>query len=63
MIGLRSIYRIRCLQVRLPTQSENERNFHIFYQMCKGADDDERERWELQGVNRITSYSTRIERN
>ncbi|CAM9751488.1 unnamed protein product, partial [Ectocarpus sp. 12 AP-2014] len=36
-------------KVRIPTQAENERNFHIFYQMCKGGDDEERERWELQG--------------
>lgn len=36
--------------MRIPTQAENERNFHIFYQMCKGGDDEERERWELQGA-------------
>lgn len=38
------------LKVRLPTQSENERNFHIFYQMCKGGTDEEKERWELEGM-------------
>ncbi|CAN0396399.1 unnamed protein product [Discosporangium mesarthrocarpum] len=36
-------------KVRLPTQSSNERNFHVFYQMCKGGDDEEKERWELEG--------------
>lgn len=37
------------LQVRLPTQSKNERNFHIFYQMCRGGSDEEKEHWELEG--------------
>ncbi|CAN0470990.1 unnamed protein product, partial [Ectocarpus sp. 8 AP-2014] len=36
-------------KVRIPAQAHDERNFHIFYQMCKGGDDEERERWELQG--------------
>lgn len=36
-------------QVRLPTQSKNERNFHIFYQMCRGGSDEEKEHWELEG--------------
>ncbi|CAM9710314.1 unnamed protein product, partial [Ectocarpus sp. 8 AP-2014] len=36
-------------KVRIPAQAHDERNFHIFYQMCKGGDDKERERWELQG--------------
>ncbi|KAG5183737.1 P-loop containing nucleoside triphosphate hydrolase protein [Tribonema minus] len=36
-------------KVRIPNQSENERNFHIFYQMTKGASDEERERWALEG--------------
>ncbi|CAM9585491.1 unnamed protein product [Ascophyllum nodosum] len=35
-------------KVRLPTQSKNERNFHIFYQMCKGGSEEEKERWELE---------------
>ena len=42
--------------MRLPTQSENERNFHIFYQMCKGGDEEERERWELQGKEGLCYY-------
>ncbi|CAM9387457.1 unnamed protein product, partial [Sphacelaria rigidula] len=36
-------------KVRIPTQSENERNFHVFYQMCKGGSEEEKERWELEG--------------
>jgi myosin-5 len=35
-------------KVRLPTHAENERNFHIFYQMCSGASDEERIRWRLR---------------
>lgn len=37
--------------MRLPTQSKNERNFHIFYQMCRGGSDEEKEHWELEGGN------------
>mmetsp|Transcript_676 Transcript_676/g.962 ORF Transcript_676/g.962 Transcript_676/m.962 type:complete len:1715 (-) Transcript_676:47-5191(-) len=36
-------------KVRIPNQSEHERNFHIFYQMTKGANDDERKNWDLEG--------------
>jgi len=37
-------------KVRLPNQSENERNFHIFYQMCAGATEEEKQRLRLDDI-------------
>ncbi|XP_036196170.1 unconventional myosin-XIX isoform X1 [Myotis myotis] len=34
-------------KTRVACQASNERNFHIFYQICKGASADERLRWHL----------------
>ncbi|XP_059525706.1 unconventional myosin-XIX isoform X1 [Myotis daubentonii] len=34
-------------KTRVACQATNERNFHIFYQICKGASADERLRWHL----------------
>lgn len=47
------LLRFKLIQVRLPTQSENERNFHVFYQMCKGGNEEEKERWELEGMHAV----------
>lgn len=35
-------------KVRIPNQSPDERSFHIFYQMTKGASDADREVWALK---------------
>ncbi|KAL6059075.1 hypothetical protein STEG23_024068, partial [Scotinomys teguina] len=34
-------------KTRVACQASNERNFHIFYQICKGATNDERLQWYL----------------
>ncbi|KAM4843699.1 unconventional myosin-XIX isoform 2-T4 [Thomomys bottae] len=34
-------------KTRVAYQASNERNFHIFYQICKGASEDERLQWHL----------------
>ncbi|XP_069883210.1 unconventional myosin-XIX isoform X2 [Dipodomys merriami] len=34
-------------KTRVACQAINERNFHIFYQICKGASEDERLQWHL----------------
>ncbi|XP_042548906.1 unconventional myosin-XIX isoform X1 [Dipodomys spectabilis] len=34
-------------KTRVACQATNERNFHIFYQICKGASEDERLQWHL----------------
>ncbi|XP_059853213.1 unconventional myosin-XIX isoform X1 [Delphinus delphis] len=34
-------------KTRVACQASNERNFHIFYQICKGASADERLQWHL----------------
>uniref|UniRef100_A0A8C6RB00 Unconventional myosin-XIX n=1 Tax=Nannospalax galili TaxID=1026970 RepID=A0A8C6RB00_NANGA len=34
-------------KTRVACQASNERNFHIFYQICKGATKDERLQWHL----------------
>ncbi|XP_058531432.1 unconventional myosin-XIX isoform X2 [Ochotona princeps] len=34
-------------KTRVSSQASSERNFHIFYQICKGASEDERVRWHL----------------
>ncbi|XP_048223038.1 unconventional myosin-XIX isoform X1 [Perognathus longimembris pacificus] len=34
-------------KTRVACQASNERNFHIFYQICKGASEDERLQWHL----------------
>uniref|UniRef100_A0A7N9IC53 Myosin XIX n=1 Tax=Macaca fascicularis TaxID=9541 RepID=A0A7N9IC53_MACFA len=34
-------------KTRVACQASSERNFHIFYQICKGASEDERLQWHL----------------
>ncbi len=34
-------------KTRVTLQSPGERNFHIFYYVCSGADKNERERWRI----------------
>ncbi|XP_049896083.1 unconventional myosin-XIX [Epinephelus moara] len=36
-------------KTRVACQPDNERNFHIFYQMMKGATDEQRKEWKMPG--------------
>ncbi|XP_017268019.1 unconventional myosin-XIX isoform X2 [Kryptolebias marmoratus] len=40
-------------KTRVSCQPANERNFHIFYQMMKGATDEQRKEWKLQHDQRF----------
>lgn len=37
-------------KVRLPTQQSGERNFHIFYQMATGGNQDDLRDWEIESI-------------
>ncbi|CAM9224876.1 unnamed protein product [Chrysoparadoxa australica] len=43
-------------KIRLVHQSEQERNFHIFYLMLAGCAEEERERWHLNPDPRVYNY-------